>query len=56
MLHKWGWQQAPRARACFVPSLDQSGDSTHGGAWVYLVEPGKVMVFGDDHGQTTYRL
>ena len=27
-----------------------------GGAWVYRVEPAKVMVFGDDHGQTTYRL
>src|SRR4029079_3433027 len=55
-LAKYGddWRYAVRG-AEFV-ELDQSGDSTHGGAWVYLVEPAKVMVFGDDHGQTTYRL
>ena len=35
--------------------LSHSGGSTAGGAWVYRVEPAKVMVFGDDHGQTTYR-
>jgi len=27
-----------------------------GGALVFRVPPAKVMVFGDDHGQTTYRL
>jgi nitroimidazol reductase NimA-like FMN-containing flavoprotein (pyridoxamine 5'-phosphate oxidase superfamily) len=32
-----------------------SGGSDGGGGWVYRVEPAKVMVFGDDHGQTTYR-
>ena len=54
-LAKYGddWRYAVRGEE-FV-ELDQSGDSTHGGAWVYLVEPAKVMVFGDDHGQTTYR-
>jgi general stress protein 26 len=33
----------------------ESGGSDGGGGWVYRVEPAKVMVFGDDHGQTTYR-
>ena len=36
--------------------LSHSGGTTEGGAWVYRVEPAKVMVFGDEHGQTTYRL
>lgn len=35
--------------------LSHSGGSTGGGAWVYRVQPDKVIVFGDDHGQTTYR-
>jgi nitroimidazol reductase NimA-like FMN-containing flavoprotein (pyridoxamine 5'-phosphate oxidase superfamily) len=48
------WQYAVRGEE-FV-ELSHSGDGTGGGAWVYRVEPAKVMVFGDDHGQTTYRL
>ena len=36
--------------------LSHSGGSTEGGAWVFRVEPAKVMVFGDEHGQTTYHL
>ena len=35
--------------------LSESGGSTEGGARVYRVPPAKVMVFGDAHGQTTYR-
>ena len=35
--------------------LSDSGGSTAGGAWVYRVRAAKVMVFGDEHGQTTYR-
>ena len=35
--------------------VSDSGGSTTGGAWVYRVAPTKVMVFGDAHGQTTYR-
>jgi len=35
--------------------ISDSGGSTEGGARVYRVEPTKAMVFGDDHGQTTYR-
>jgi general stress protein 26 len=27
----------------------------HGGAQVFRVTPAKVLVFGDEHGQTTYR-
>ena len=36
--------------------LSDSGGSTTGGARVYRVTPTKVIVFGDEHGQTTYRL
>ena len=36
--------------------LTDSGGSTEGGAQVFRVVPAKVMVFGDEHGQTTYRL
>jgi hypothetical protein len=35
--------------------LSHSGGSTQGGAWVYQVTPAKVIVFGDAHGQATYR-
>ena len=35
--------------------VSDSGGSTEGGAWVYRVPPAKVIVFGDAHGQTTYR-
>ena len=35
--------------------LSDSGGSTGGGAWVYTVAPDKVIVFGEEHGQTTYR-
>jgi hypothetical protein len=38
----------------FVERSD-SGAGGSGGAWVYRVAPVKVMVFGDAHGQTTYR-
>jgi hypothetical protein len=27
----------------------------HEAAWVHRVAPAKVIVFGDAHGQTTYR-
>jgi nitroimidazol reductase NimA-like FMN-containing flavoprotein (pyridoxamine 5'-phosphate oxidase superfamily) len=48
------WRYAVRGEE-FV-ELSHSGGSTGGGARVYRVEPAKVMVFGDEHGQTTYRL
>lgn len=48
------WRYAVRGEE-FV-ELSSSGGGGPGGAWVYRVEPTKVMVFGDDHGQTTYRL
>lgn len=35
--------------------LSDSGAGTEGGAWVYRVEPDKVIAFGDGHGQTAYR-
>jgi nitroimidazol reductase NimA-like FMN-containing flavoprotein (pyridoxamine 5'-phosphate oxidase superfamily) len=35
--------------------ISSSGAGTHGGAWVYTVTPAKAIVFGDTHGQTTYR-
>ena len=34
--------------------VSDSGDG-HGGARVFRVTPSKVLVFGDDHGQTRYR-
>jgi hypothetical protein len=36
--------------------LSHSGGSTSGGAWVYRVDPTKVIAFGGAHGQTTYHL
>jgi general stress protein 26 len=47
------WEFAVRGQE-FV-EVGNSGGSTEGGAWVYQVETAKVMAFGDDHGQTTYR-
>jgi nitroimidazol reductase NimA-like FMN-containing flavoprotein (pyridoxamine 5'-phosphate oxidase superfamily) len=35
--------------------VSHSGGGTEGGAWVYRVKPDKVIAFGDEHGQTTYR-
>jgi nitroimidazol reductase NimA-like FMN-containing flavoprotein (pyridoxamine 5'-phosphate oxidase superfamily) len=35
--------------------VSDSGGSTSGGARVYRVAPAKAIVFGDAHGQTTYR-
>jgi len=35
--------------------LSDSGDGSGGGARVYRVTAAKVIVFGDSHGQTTYR-
>jgi nitroimidazol reductase NimA-like FMN-containing flavoprotein (pyridoxamine 5'-phosphate oxidase superfamily) len=35
--------------------LSHSGGATEGGAWVYTVSPTKVIAFGEEHGQTTYR-
>ena len=40
--------------AAFVEVSD-SGDPTGGGAQVFRVVPAKVLAFGDEHGQTTYR-
>jgi nitroimidazol reductase NimA-like FMN-containing flavoprotein (pyridoxamine 5'-phosphate oxidase superfamily) len=35
--------------------LSDQGDGTSDGAVVFRVPPDKVLVFGDEHGQTTYR-
>jgi nitroimidazol reductase NimA-like FMN-containing flavoprotein (pyridoxamine 5'-phosphate oxidase superfamily) len=55
----WAAKYAPdwrfEVRGQEFVELSHSGGSSEGGAWVYRVEPAKVMVFGDDHGQTTYR-
>lgn len=47
------WKFAVRGDE-FVELSDSEG-TTEGGAWVYRVAPGKVLAFGDDHGQTAYR-
>ncbi len=39
----------------FVEVGDTSGATTDDGGWVYRVAPSKVIAFGGDHGQTTYR-
>ena len=36
--------------------LTDSGGGDEGGAQVFRVAPTKVMVFGDDHGQTTFKI
>jgi hypothetical protein len=35
--------------------VSNQGDGTGDGAVVFRVPPSKVLVFGDEHGQTTYR-
>ena len=35
--------------------VTDQGDGEHDGAVVFRVRPSKVLVFGDDHGQTAYR-
>ena len=35
--------------------VSHQGDGTGDGAVVFRVPPSKVLVFGDEHGQTTYR-
>jgi nitroimidazol reductase NimA-like FMN-containing flavoprotein (pyridoxamine 5'-phosphate oxidase superfamily) len=35
--------------------VSDSGAGTEGGAWVHRVAPAKVIAFGGEHGQTTYR-
>lgn len=46
----WKWEVRGQE---FVELSDSGGGQ--GGAWVYRVPPTKVIVFGDSHGQTTYR-
>jgi general stress protein 26 len=47
------WRFEVRDRRFF--ELTRSGDGQDDGARVYRVAPAKVLVFGDEHGQTTYR-
>lgn len=35
--------------------FSEVAEGGHGGAQVFRVTPAKVLVFGDEHGQTTYR-
>ena len=46
----WKWE----VRDARFFELSDSGDG-EGGGLVFRVRPVKVMVFGDEHGQTTYR-
>ena len=52
---KYGEDWKFGVRGAEFVELSNSGGSTAGGAWVYQVRPSKVIAFGDDHGQTTYR-
>ena len=47
------WQWEVREGRFF--ELSHQGDGTGDGAVVFRVPPDKVLVFGDEHGQTTYR-
>ncbi len=47
------WVFEPRDGRFF--EVSDSGGSTGGGAVLFRVAPSKVLVFGDEHGQTTYR-
>ncbi len=47
------WQLEVRDGRFF--EVSHQGDGTGDGAVVFRVPPDKVLVFGDEHGQTTYR-
>jgi nitroimidazol reductase NimA-like FMN-containing flavoprotein (pyridoxamine 5'-phosphate oxidase superfamily) len=47
----WRWE----VRDGSFHELTASGAGTGRGALVFRVPPSKVLVFGDEHGQTTYR-
>ena len=47
----WRWEVRDGE---FIELSDSGGSGEHG-AQVFRVAPAKVMVFGDEHGQTTYR-
>jgi general stress protein 26 len=47
----WRWQ----VRDGQFFEVSSSGAGGEGGAQVFRVPPAKVLVFGDEHGQTTYR-
>jgi nitroimidazol reductase NimA-like FMN-containing flavoprotein (pyridoxamine 5'-phosphate oxidase superfamily) len=52
---KYGEDWKYEVRGQEFVELSHSGGGAGGGAWVYTVAPVKVIVFGDAHGQTTYR-
>jgi general stress protein 26 len=47
----WQWE----VRDGHFYEVTDSGDGRGDGAMVFRVPPDKVLVFGDEHGQTTYR-
>jgi nitroimidazol reductase NimA-like FMN-containing flavoprotein (pyridoxamine 5'-phosphate oxidase superfamily) len=52
---KYGEDWKFEVRAEEFVEVSHSGGGTEGGAWVYQVKPDKVIAFGEEHGQTTYR-
>ena len=54
-VEKYGEDWRYEVRGDEFYEVSDSGDGMQGGARVYRVAPAKVMVFGPDHGQTTYR-
>jgi nitroimidazol reductase NimA-like FMN-containing flavoprotein (pyridoxamine 5'-phosphate oxidase superfamily) len=52
---KYGEDWTYEVRGQEFVEVSDSGAPTEGGAWVYTVSPAKVIVFGDAHGQTTFR-
>jgi nitroimidazol reductase NimA-like FMN-containing flavoprotein (pyridoxamine 5'-phosphate oxidase superfamily) len=47
----WEWE----VRDARFHEVTDQGDGNRDGALVFRVPPDKVLVFGDEHGQTTYR-
>ena len=54
-LAKYGEDWRYEVRGEEFVELSDSGGSPERGAWVYRVNPAKVIAFGDTHGQTAYR-
>jgi nitroimidazol reductase NimA-like FMN-containing flavoprotein (pyridoxamine 5'-phosphate oxidase superfamily) len=52
---KYGEDWKYEVRGQEFVEVSHSGGGAGGGAWVYRVQPAKVLAFGDAHGQTAYR-
>jgi pyridoxamine 5'-phosphate oxidase-like protein len=51
----WRWEVRDGRFLELTDSGGSTGSGEDHGGWVFRVPPDKVIVFGDEHGQTTYR-